>query len=78
MRPGLARVDGQEIGPQRLDLLFHGRPGSGAQSHHRDHGANADNHAQHREERAKRIRFDRAEGDSNRFHYRWPPLGWPP
>ena len=57
------RVDRQDVGAQRSDLLVDPLLRAGAGRKHRDHGADADDDAEHRENRPEQVRLDRLQSD---------------
>ena len=59
----LAGVHAQQRRPERLNAVLHGLLRTGAERDHRDHGAHADNDAQHGEQRAQLVGPQRFEGD---------------
>ena len=59
----LSGVDAEEVGAQRLDLVRHRFLGTGAQRHHGYHRGDADDDAEHREQRAELVGPDRRERD---------------
>src|SRR5438477_369194 len=52
-----------EVGAEALDPLGHARLRSSAHAHHGDHGAHADDDAQHRQYAAELVHAQRADGD---------------
>ena len=62
-----AGPDRQDTRAEGVDLLVHGALRAGAQRDHRDHGADADDDAEHRQETAKQVGPNRLQGD--RYHF---------
>src|SRR2546426_1292256 len=58
-----ARGQDDEVGAEALDLLAHARLRPGADAHHGDHGAHADDDPQHRQEAPELVDPQRADGD---------------
>ncbi len=55
------RVDGEDVGAERRDLVVDAFLGAGPGGQHRDHGADTDDDAEHRQRRAEQVRADRLQ-----------------
>ncbi len=55
-----------EVRPQALDLVLDARLRAGTHGHHRDHRADADDDAEHRQRAAQLVHAQRGEGDTQR------------
>ena len=54
----MARIDGEDVGAHRLDLLLHGLLGASAECHHGDDRGHADDDAERRKDRAQGVGAD--------------------
>jgi hypothetical protein len=59
----VAGVDHDHVGAGRLDALFDRRARAGAERHHRDDGADADDHPEHRQDGAHLVAVERLQRD---------------
>ena len=66
----VAGVDGDQVGAGRLDLLLDRRLRAAAERHHRDDRADADDHAEHRQDGPHLVAVQRLERDAQRHEYR--------
>src|SRR5207249_1143354 len=62
---GAAREDNDQVRPEALDLLGHAGLGARPDPHHRNHGADPDDDAQHRERAPELVDAERPAGDPN-------------
>ncbi len=62
----VARIHVDQVRPRRLDLIFDRRLRSAAERHHRDDGTDADDHAEHRQDRAHLVAIERLQRDAER------------
>ena len=72
----LSGINRQQRRAECLQPRLHGLLGSAAERHHRDHRADADDDAQHRQERPQLVGADRLERDLDDFPEQHPRASW--